>query len=268
MSESSQQPEQAATRKEPAPERKARKEGGWTPKDYVTLTLSILAFIVSAGTAYFNILRVEENVSVAVDFRVFALIRPGGADFPSDQHNLSVSSVEETPIVFVNSGNKSVAVLSASFIYIQTKEGDPRKCRLERGPGIDAQTLFKTDLDPLVLGPNDVIVKHVKITAAPGYQSDNIRRIGEHGFVFPVSDENRTKSKFQMQVCLGVELTTPSVSNHYSEVPIFEYLVNGDGTWSFRLADWGSTMRTVAPWRRVGAEPKVLIKKVGTIFGW
>src|SRR5262245_53362124 len=163
MSESSQQPEQAATRKEPAPERKARKEGGWTPKDYVTLTLSILAFIVSASTVYFNILRVEENVSVAVDFREFALIRPGGADSPPDQRNLWVSSEHETPIVFVNSGNKSAAVMSAHFIYIQTKEGDPRKCRPQRGLGIDAQTLFKTDLDPLALGPNDVIVKQVKI---------------------------------------------------------------------------------------------------------
>src|ERR1700730_6611317 len=132
MSESSQQSEQVANRKEPALEHKAPRDSGWTIKDYVTLTLSILAFVVSGGSAYFNILRVEENVSVAVDFRVFAV---------RDQENLSVSSTQETPIVFVNSGNKPVAVMSASFVYFQTKGGGSTECSWEDG------TRLKTDLD-------------------------------------------------------------------------------------------------------------------------
>jgi hypothetical protein len=147
------------TQDQQGPAEQSNKSRAWSPKDYATIILSSLAFIVSAISAYFNVIRIEDNISLAVQFRAFAT--------REDQENFSISSTQETPVVFINSGNRPVAILSLDFVYIQIED---RTKTFAECTGKYTNVLH-TDFDTLVVKPNDFAVKRVKITDAIWYQT-------------------------------------------------------------------------------------------------
>jgi hypothetical protein len=149
---------------------KAARKSPLEPKDYLTITLSVLAFVVSAGSAYFNILRTEEAVSVIVTKQVLAK--------RASDEVLYISPREEGELVFINSGNRSIAIYSVNLLYVQPEDRHEPKCPAS---GVE----FRTDVEVTIVKPNEIIAKKIKIT---GPLFNHQASLGPDGlYLFPIS---------------------------------------------------------------------------------
>jgi hypothetical protein len=216
------------------------KTSSWSPKDYVTITFSSLAFIVSAISAYFNVIRIEDNISLAVQFRAFAT---------REDKNFSISAQQETPVVFINSGNRPVAILSLDFVYIQIED---RTVTFAECTGKHT-TVLHTDFDTLIVKPNDFAVKRVKITDAIWYLKDQIKKSDRDNYLFPIWSGVQNKSSISIDVCAVTLMTTPDESRYYANVLIHKYTAE-PGRWSYSSQSEGDT----------SSRPRNLVKKVKT----
>jgi hypothetical protein len=213
-------------------------------KDVVTVTLSILAFILSLGTVYFNILRTEENVSVIGSAWPFAKL--------TNANSLYIQPNEEGELTFINSGNRAVVIRSVVLSYIQPKAATAPGCSTLSG------VHFSTDFAPTILRPNDLIVSKVRIARPTRLEKRNTlaTRKGDGDFFFPLSSENLSNSEVSIDICLIVDLITPTSTSLGKSVPLHRY--------------YSSLNTPVSYDPKVRAEffgaPAVLVRKTGTIF--
>src|SRR4051812_12563217 len=104
-----------ATQKDRATQRRAHIESGerqrMTRKDTLSLSISLLALLVSSVTAYYNLLRVRHDFSLVMgeDF-------DGGAVF-EDSGLISFNT--KADLVFVNKGTRPVAILDLKLNLYQ-----------------------------------------------------------------------------------------------------------------------------------------------------
>jgi hypothetical protein len=100
-------------------ERKKPKPAGFQLKDYIAVTVSMVALGLSAMTAYFTVLRVTERLEVtlmqAPELRMTA--------------NQTAAWKGSLNLAFVNNGNVPIAVADATMILFQsTKTDDGDEC--------------------------------------------------------------------------------------------------------------------------------------------
>lgn len=212
-------------------------------KDFIAIGLSCVALSLSAGTAYFSIVRVEENISVIANKEPFAII--------SDD-NLYIAPDKSGEIILINSGNRAAVISRVNFSYSQ-----PSSSTQNPDCGVDAGTNFETDFDPTVLKPNDVVVSKLKITKSFSYTTDGVSgtAVDGGGFVFPLSDQNRGKSDVLVDICLDIWLASPSSNREYSAFPVFRYHAQHGG-WAYDPVKEGSYSDV----------PRVVLSKKRTIF--
>src|SRR5262245_22304682 len=93
------------------------------PKDYLTVTLSTLAFIVSAGSAYINIVKTDESVILVSHTEPFVSLK---------DNKLVLSRESEGRIALINSGNRTVIVSDVVLFYLQPAEASkPAVCDMK-----------------------------------------------------------------------------------------------------------------------------------------
>jgi hypothetical protein len=212
-------------------------KSAFSAKDWVSLTLSMLAFGLSVATAYYNIWRQEDNVGVVAHLPPYAV--------RTAKDRLSVERDAETQLAFLNSGNRPVAIMAVVLSYVQSRLKDDEECPF------DSATRLATDFKPLVVKPNEVVTALVKFGDAVWYDNSNIKREGSNRLSWPVLDDNREKARFPMEICLEVMLSTPSIFGLVRRPSIFKYWAEPEGGWSWSFDGEGP----------VAGKPLVLVKE-------
>jgi hypothetical protein len=212
------------------------------PKDYLTITLSLLALLISSGGAYFTILRTDESIILISDREPWVNI--------ADDEMLEVPPETEGEVIFVNSGNRAGVISSIAVSYIQPMDNIGSQCSSDSGVRI------RTDFDSAVIKPNEVLVKKFKLARAAPYSFTDVRATSATGgaFLFPIAAHNKGKKEIMVDVCLDIALSTPSTIYHHVEFPVFRYTALRDG-WSYDPES--GPLRTF---------PTLLISRRGTIF--
>src|SRR5262245_8368693 len=102
------------TQQQQPPERQDRKRL-LEPKDYLTITLSTLAFVVSIGSVYFNIPPTDE--SIVLVYNQVPVVR-------LTQDRLILPREHYGEIGIINSGNRTAFITDVYLFYIQPKTDD------------------------------------------------------------------------------------------------------------------------------------------------
>jgi hypothetical protein len=216
-------------------------KNGFAPKDWVAVTISVLALIVSGGTAYFNVIQKVENVSVTVRYT---------PSVDKDGDKLAVRP-ETYSVFFINSGNRPVTIFGMSVLFVQHKERLAFNCYPETIEAAAGQ--FDTDLEPFVVKENEVAIKSFKIGARHPYGQQRVE--GPDASSFLIIDELKQLKDIPIEICLDVELSTPTLKYYSQRVSLLK----------IDVADWGYFYGDDIA-ARTPNTPAILIDRKTTIF--
>lgn len=209
----------------------------FTPKDWFTAGFSALALLISVITAYYSVVRRDDNLSVVM------------GDVPRihqvDADNIEITD-DETTFVFINSGARSAAITGVSIFFMQ-HEGQSRCAQTSSG---NDAAWFETGFEPIAVKANEVMTQTVKIRRP--YPSTSFTLNDRGWYRFRLSDENKLKKVANIEVCYAIYLATPSVATHVEHVSGEQY----------RIRDRTTMTDAIDPSR----PPIQLIKSSGTIF--
>jgi len=115
-------------------------------KDWITLFLSTVAFFIAAGTAYFNIIRQQDNLSL--------VLRGGPLPARIDNDNLAFSTETSFQLIFFNVGTRAAIITSVNIFFVQERANKPQTCDgtyeyVMNPPG--PFEFLETDLEPMVI---------------------------------------------------------------------------------------------------------------------
>jgi hypothetical protein len=214
-------------------------------KDFISLAFSAIALVVSFGTAYFSVLRVEEHVSVIIKKEPVAYKS-------ADGNSLYVKKSEEGQFLFVNSGNRPAVVLWMEIIF-----GQPTAPKAKPNCFAAGVARFRPDFSPIVIKPNDVAVAAIRIGVPHKFLTTDLAP-KESGETFVFTETGGTADDVLVDECLEVAIAAPSTSMSVSTFPIMRYHV-AKGHWYWRSGgDEGPLVH----------EPKMLVSKTYTIFNY
>ena len=189
-------------------------------KDYATLTLSILALLISAIGAYLSHFHQVDDLRVVLNQPTLSDVGLYG-DIQKDQSGSSVAGLAymDTTLTFMNLGNRQAAILSLS---VEAKETDTidrevRDCyRIGR---INAGFAGVTSLKPFSIKPGEVLVTNV-----------HMDKPTQVTFRLKESDPGQV---VRIYVCFWFEFLAPdsivhnnSIPAWYVEVPLSELKPN------------------------------------------
>jgi hypothetical protein len=187
-------------------------------KDLVTLTLAFLAFAVSAGTAYFNIVRKSVDVRVVTNSSPVVVL--------DDKGHLGVWG--EPQIQFINSGNRDIAVTSvvAVFFKSSTAPTSSSDC-ISVANASPVSFLLNYEFKPFVVTPGDIVIKTFdSVSFADLWKSDST---DSHLIKYSLPSTYFSKDDFVFS-CLRLSITTPDmvteniyVPKHYVQIQGFPH---------------------------------------------
>jgi hypothetical protein len=213
-------------------------------KDWLTVAISTLALLISAITAYVSVLRQTERLSVAAQ------------DVPlsqrEDREQMSIGVDGLFDVSLINSGDRTIAVLSVELIVLQIDESRDEGCSKFAFKGPEP---MKTSFSPIMLKGNEVATERIKITSVP-YVQEGFFKESDKRKTFPVREFNYDKQEFPVDACLRVRFVTPSVGVREETVSVVKYSI------SHKSSMYGAGARP-GPVNM----PQILIDKAGTILG-
>jgi hypothetical protein len=170
-------------------------------KDKLSLFISSLALILSAVSTYFTLFRQVDEVSASIQSSPWTLLRLN-----------DVTQLPGVPftVVFINSGTRSVAVLKQSLELSQRKVLERPNCENAGEPGISHEPLH---IESFVLKESEIVTKNMvpKNSARPP----------------PIRwDEGLPPI---MDLCLVIELATPSLARYITSIAIESTAFGKDG---------------------------------------
>lgn len=219
------------------------KTKGLVFKDWATLIFSGVAITLSVATAFWDIARVEENLSVVVS----------GPQLAFRIKNDLVAGGEESDLLFINSGNRPVGILAVE-IYFLTDDG-PKKCE-----GSPAVQRFTTAFRPIVVKENEIKPVKIKIDGIYSLNQPGQKYKAPLGqLLMNLEDKVSKKNEIEVVSCLFVQLSTHSVAIHPASAFISKFKVIDDKN--------GKTMQLFNPTdAEISAGPQELYSHFGTIF--
>jgi hypothetical protein len=209
-------------------------------QDWITLSVSVLAFIISVGTTYFTFLRQEDDVSVV--FGTFPLV------YMADKDHLRLEK-SKTDFVFINSGTRTAAIIDVHLFFLQHR-GAPKCAEVPFGSG----TIFETNFEPVVIKKEEIVVRSVLATEPKS--SSDIARSGSGAYLFPVAEEGRETDSVNVESCAQIFLSTPSGAQYAVQVTVSKYKALAND-FVYRPYEVGAFDWT---------KPQVLVKHSGNIF--
>jgi hypothetical protein len=219
------------------------KKSGFTAKDWVAVTISVLALSVSAGSAYLNAILKVEHVSLTTRYSPFVK-RIG---------DKLVTRNEENSVVFVNSGNRPVVIFGLDVLFIQHPDRLAFNCYGDSSEAAEGQ--FETNLLPFVVKENEIAIKSFKIGARHPY--GRRREEGPDSNSFAIMEELKARTHVPVEVCFDVELSTPSMQRHSQRVSVHKYDVGEQ--YSFSGDDVAEHFSN---------QPSILVDRKLNIFWW
>ncbi len=199
----------------------------WSAKDFITVSLSVLAFIVAAGSAYFGWVRQSDELIMTF------------SSYPAITRIDNKLQLSEFRVVLMNSGNRAAVVHYVWLLMDQTTLGASNtECPNREDVGIDVVSV--------VLKEKEIVEKSI--------QSKAISQDGPAALV--VSDQNIRNDIFPLEVCLDVSFSTPSETLQAKRITVIR-----DEHYSFTRGFDRSKIK-----ERTRNVPVVLVKRRGNIF--
>jgi hypothetical protein len=234
---------QVDTKTAPTQAEQPARASTFTLKDWVTLGISMLALAISGGSAYFNILRVEDRVSLIVE--------DGPVAFMTNDNNFSVYLDSEPNFIFINSGSRPAVIAWLRLFFLQSSGKAQKTC----SSFLDGnEATFDTNFEPLVVKEREVVTKKIKMTDAA--IESKMKKGSSGNFLFPVETAFIGETRITITVCAAVRVVTPSVALHDAAVPIYQYMMTRMGDFTDESSDIDAAWRV----------PQILIRESGTIF--
>jgi hypothetical protein len=135
---------------------------------------------------------------------------------------------DEISVVFINSGNRPVAILSLSIMVNQpTKESADAGCSIEiRSAGEDITSGFylsaetyQTDFEPVIVKEREVVARKFKIVGRDGTTRSTISLQRYNAELQPTELFGRDGT-FPIDVCFRVSVATPSNADAYKLIRV------------------------------------------------
>jgi hypothetical protein len=158
-------------------------------RDRVTIGFSAIALAVSLLSAYYNIFRQSDDLSIVVSF----------PPMPDEEGELTLRSAShELYGTFVNSGNRAAVIGSVSLWFPQRATQAELNCReLDL---VDSQVPLV--MEPWVLKEKEVVIRTLK---------PNDSLIEKDGsLMIPLAFEAKKARSWWVGVCLSLGIVTPS----------------------------------------------------------
>jgi hypothetical protein len=157
-------------------------------KDWMTLTISLFAFAISALTAYWTVIREVDDVRVMI---------LGHPDLTLTESGIKVG-IGNMRLGFVNMGNRVTSITSIELTIDQA---------LGKEDCTEVSNEYTMlDIPPLIVEAGKIDVRAPKLA-----KSD---------FSVPLSKENLKAPQVQVTACLGFEILTPAKREIYKRVSV------------------------------------------------
>ena len=235
---------------------KARESRVLMLKDFVSMAVAAIAFVISVITAYFSTIRLVDDVRVIV-------VHSPNLVFVGGPIGISGS----LGLAFVNAGNRAVAITGVSLIIMHTSESEKDQMRCVPGPnsvplppalphvispppGASVSPLtLDYNLKQFALRPGEIVVQDIDKTSDPNWTADPSSDALYYSSEYFLNSDNRS------EVCARISIITldDSIS---TVVPL--YLV------SFDHSSLGPMM--VHGGRNLSSEMFPLVRRWLTVF--
>jgi hypothetical protein len=212
--------------------------GGLTAKDWITITLSSLALVISASSAYYNILRQQDDLRVVIG-------EAPGIFYDTNARNIAI--IGGQGLTFINSGNRAAAIMNVSLV-IATPLKDENSPKCSTTSTYELRYLF----EPFVMKPGELTVKSLQDMPIGSIRPSDprVRLLPHELFDIKLHDH--------IIICLFFEVETPSSFN--AKVEVILYDTNFLSEKEFDETQWPVPVKD-------GTPPAILIQKTGSIFG-
>jgi hypothetical protein len=198
-------------------------------KDWLSVSFSALALVISSFTVFVNLIKAEDNLRVVMEPQPLPFVTRDKAGEPE----ISLS-LNKTEVTFLNSGNRPAAINSLIGVVKQpTVEGKSATCN----DGDTFREFF--DFQPLVLGPQKIETR----TLIPRDQ---------RSAAIEVSEANKKRETFSVIFCLELGVITPDIYDRKRLVPVAAFELDKN-EFSPRIPDQRSI-------------PAVVLHGLGTTF--
>lgn len=164
---------------------------GLAPKDVVTITIATCALVVSGYTAYYNLIRVNDDMRLVVQ-------RQPILGWKTKEERAYIAA--EPLVAFINYGNRPAVVMSIEAV-IHVGRIPANTC--DRGSAHH----YLTDLEPVVIEPNKIVNKPFKLTLFVSDKTTIVEADGRLSFNVP-----NPPALLPYSLCLILGLLTPSDS--------------------------------------------------------
>jgi hypothetical protein len=212
-----------------------KKPGAFAAKDRIATLIALFALGISGMTAYFNVIRTTDDLSVV------AMSLPELRINPDKMLELSTSDVA---VILINSGNRR-AVISSFLVSVSQLRPDARfvgsEC-LDELPMKDRTQVYGTGLDGLVVSDKEVRTQRFTLT----------RNLGP--VPFAMAPFNKNAKTFAVVVCFDIDAVTPSTADisKYQIVREWNVTKGSEGNYDVIVADEPDNKKPLQIYRRVG----------------
>jgi hypothetical protein len=194
-------------------------------KDRVTFTIAILAFFISATSAYFNVIRRSDDVSLV--FRSVLNLGRG----PDDEVLLDKRA--SYPIILINSGSRAAAISEISMLLYQHKVLPDTACE---GHEFE-RTRFDTDFQGVVLKENEVVMRSIKLVPPSDLPAEVVNGNSD-SYRLPMLFGLDPLDEYVFEACLEIKLSTPAAAYESPKVQVAVVNSGQGGLYAGDRAKW------------------------------
>jgi hypothetical protein len=220
--------------------RKRRSEWQKLPlKDKITISISVLALLVSGMTAYFTVARQADDLRVVIERTPAVFLTEKKLSILSDQQ-----------LTFINSGNRPVAVTGITLVVSPT--GLDKTC-------VHPDELFSLnyEVEPFVVKSGEITIKKMAFRKGSWWTFEEQFFDVPGGGSAKVSTRPDMNEGDSVNACFKFRLATPDSYSEEVELLLFTHKLKNLGWWFFE--------ESPTPAFKKG-EPIVLLRKWGTVL--
>jgi hypothetical protein len=204
-------------------------------KDYLSITISVLAFLTATLTPFFTVLRQNDDVRIILS----AFGPPAGKMLEKLQAPKNYLS-----FVLINLGNRPVVFLNMQIIYMSHDRDKKLGGRCDLWMLDGTPVLLETDFATTVLKEKEVVAKSIHITKPHNPNDHRVTREEDGSITFKILGYPREKipgydppdggdgidRSHGVGACVLVTVATPAEAFHTQGITLGFYIPNDDGT--------------------------------------
>jgi hypothetical protein len=188
-------------------------------REWIAITISILALAISGATAFFTIIQQSDDVR---------LVFPSPPLLPKRADYLLLEKRVGYPLILTNSGNRPVSISSVGLLLIPYEGNLRGVCE---GDHIKDAATFATSVSNLVLKEKQIWNDWLHVTGPAFEQSSKILNVKDDPWYrIPLKDNLRSKSTMNVEVCLEVDFSTPSVAYSTKRIRVALLVSTSEGS--------------------------------------